>query len=260
MRASLVRSGEPSLRMVAERDGVVMEISQLDAIVGTVRFLFERNRPTLVPASMLCRKGNELASQGKYDDALGFYRDAGRSDPYDPDCHYQAGVTLMLLERYPQAIDEYEKVCSLAPGRFNIGNDLWVAQELLAGRLTHEAFLADWALEHAPFEPQEKLKLVDQAIARFPAFSNLYLHRALILRAMNRTDDAIRALEDGLATHPEPDVRSRLLAQRAALSPSAEHVQRFAEILKIPNANLMSSVMAEVMVRQALPSAPSAES
>jgi len=250
LRGALVRAGEPLLRMVAERDGRVTELSQLSTIEGAVRFLLERNRPTLAPASVLCRKGNELAGQAKYDEALGFYRDAARADPYDPDPHYQAGITLLLLQRYPEAIEEYEKVNALAPGWFHIGSDLWVAQELLAGRLTHEAFFAAWAFENVAMEPGEKLKLIDQVIARFPQFSHLYLQRGLALEALDRKQEAIAALDQGLATDPEPDIHSRLLAQRAALSGQADQRRLFSEILEMPTANMMSRTFAEVVLRR----------
>lgn len=60
---------------------------------------------------------------------------------------------------------------------------------------------------------------------------------------------AIAALEQGLAVEPEPDIRSRLLAQLAVLSDLPTRRKLFEQVLALPNANLMSRTMAEVMLR-----------
>ncbi|MFI5382364.1 MAG: tetratricopeptide repeat protein, partial [Tepidisphaerales bacterium] len=146
-RAARTREGEPLLRMIVRQGEQTVELDEITALKGQASFIFQRNREPLQRCQALLNAGKKAGSQGKFEEALALFRDAARADPYDPDPHYQSGLALLHLQRYPQAVEEYETTARLAPGWFNVGSDLWIAQELLAGRLAHEDFLAQWILE-----------------------------------------------------------------------------------------------------------------
>jgi hypothetical protein len=115
-----------------------------------VQFVFERNRITLRPADVLTRRGQELGSAGRFEEALASFREAGQADPFDPQARYEEGFTLLHLRRYAEAVEAYEATARLAPGWFHCRADLWLARELAAGDLAHEALLAVWVLEDGP--------------------------------------------------------------------------------------------------------------
>ncbi len=236
--------------MVAVQGDRTIELPDLTTMADKkTTFIFERNRPALAASTDLVSRGEKLGSAGKYEDALGLFREAAKADPFNPQPRYEAGITLLLLERYPQAVEEFEVTKSLAPGWFNVDSDLWIAQELLAGRLGHEIFLVTWAAENTKLEPLKKLEMIDAGIARKPDFPYLHLQRGVALAALNRKEEAVAAIDAGLAAKGEPGIRSRLLAQCATLSDLTNQQHYLREILQISGANMMSRTMAEVVLK-----------
>jgi tetratricopeptide (TPR) repeat protein len=247
--AARVRQGEPPLRMVVEHADQRMELDEFQGLEadGAYRFLFERNRPTLRLSLVKTEEGKKAGASGKFDDALDHFRAAAKADPFDPDPHYQAGLTLMLLERYGEAVDQLERVAALAPGWFHAATDLWLAEELLAGRIEHPVFVAIWIAESGS-DAAERLKFVESILVRRRDLPHLHLARAGALLELGRKAEAIRALEAGIALKGEPDVHSRLLAQRAGLASREKQRQLYGEILTMPEANPMARAMACVVL------------
>lgn len=249
-KAAQVRAGEPLLRMAVHTQQGVMELDEIGKLQGEVRFVFERNRMTLLRAQALVRKGGEAVAAGRLEEALGFCREATRADAFDPDAHFKAGQVLLLLQRYAEAIEEYEKTAELAPGWFHVGSDLWVAQELVAGRLQQEDLHMLLLLEDGGMDPQQKLQAAEVLIGRRPRLAQAHFHRAVALQELRRENDAREAIRAGLGCAPEPDIHSRLLAQLAALSGREEQEKLYREILGIEGGNMMSRTMATVMLKQ----------
>jgi len=83
------------------------------------------------------QRGTQLGQQAKFEEALDVFRQAAMADPYDPNPHYQAAVTMMHLERAAEAVEAYDTTERLAPGWFNSRAERWVAAEIAAGRLEH---------------------------------------------------------------------------------------------------------------------------
>src|SRR5262249_39760098 len=70
-QAGIVRAGEPLNRVVAVVDGVRYELDEVPVVEGKgIQLVFERNRMTLRPAEELTRRGEELGSQGRHEEAL----------------------------------------------------------------------------------------------------------------------------------------------------------------------------------------------
>jgi hypothetical protein len=79
-RSRLVRIGEPLNLLVVVVNGIQYELNEIGSSNDErIQFAFERNRITLRPATELTRQGEQLGSQGKYEESLDFFRDAARA-------------------------------------------------------------------------------------------------------------------------------------------------------------------------------------
>lgn len=218
-RAQIVRAGEPRNRVVAVVNGVTMELDEVRPTSQMrVQFVFDRNRISLRPAVVWTERGEKLATAGRFEEALAAFRQAADADQFDPHSRYLAALTLMHLERFAEAAELYEKVEELAPGWFNCRADAWVAARLAAGQLEPEDFKLLLSLEDGPGSPKEKAALAERLLARHPDLPAAHLHRGRILAQLGRESDARAALEMGLLTDADPDVRTRLLTELAAVT------------------------------------------
>ncbi len=108
-QALLVRKGEPLNRVIVNLDGKRLELDEvLAGKPGRVQFAFERNRLTLRPATVWTGEGEKQAGQGRFEAALKLFQQAADADPYDPQCRYQAGLTLLYLGRCAEAVAAYD--------------------------------------------------------------------------------------------------------------------------------------------------------
>jgi len=245
-KAALARAGEPRNRINAVlEDGRQVELDQIDANAGRVRFVFERDRISLRLATELGRRGGAAGAAGKLDEALALLRAAAAADPHDPHPRYEAGVTLLTLRRYAEAAAEYEATEELAPGWFHCRADLWLARELAAGRVAHATFEALRSLEDAPGESAAKLALADDALRAAPRVAALHYHRGRALDQLGRGDEAALALGAGLACDPEPDVRTRLLVQLALLLEGNQRAALLLEARELAG-NLVAAAIAQL--------------
>jgi tetratricopeptide (TPR) repeat protein len=248
--APIVRAGEPLNRVVAVVNNVRFELDELrDLRDKHIQFIFERNRITLRPATQLTQEGERLGSEGKYEEALARFRDAARADPFDPNCRYQEGFSLMHLSRYAEAAESYRTTEELAPGWFHCRADLWLAEQLTLGAIDHPVFLATTTLEDAPQSPGEKVALADSILARCPNFAPAHLERGKNLARLNRPKDAMKAYRAGLACVADPDVKTRLLLQLGIL---VEERNERADLLRQAealNGNLVAAASAMLALR-----------
>jgi tetratricopeptide (TPR) repeat protein len=248
IRAALVRGGEPLVRVMVVQENRLYELEEVTAIKGAVDFAYERNRPNLDVPRYLVAQGEKLVMEGKYGEALGLFERAAGVDPYDPDPHYKGAMALVLQQHYAEAVQEYETALALAPGWFTADSDLWIAQELLAGRFSHEAFLVLWAVEYSQLGPAERLALIEQVLPQFPQIPQLHFYRGATLARVDRREEALAAFDEGLAQDPEPGIRSRILGQRAVYTPPEGQRVLFQEILDLPHANLLARATAQIMI------------
>jgi tetratricopeptide (TPR) repeat protein len=248
-RARIVRAGEPLNRLVAVVDGATFELDEL-RLSGDARvqFNFERNRITLRPAVVHTSRGEELGSAGQHEEALAAFREAAAADAFDPNCRYQEAFTLLHLGRYADGADGYRRVEELAPGWFQCRADLWLAEQLALGHLDHADFVALHLLEDASESPEEKVTLAQKLLARRPGLAPAQLLLAKNLARLGREADAMQALRAGLATNPEPDVRTRLLVNLAALTEDATERARLCREAVALNGNLVSAASAALML------------
>ena len=64
--------------------------------------------PAFADVGESMRRGNRLYNDGKYDEALLSYQDALVQEPDNPKIHYNIGRALYKMERYDEAISEFE--------------------------------------------------------------------------------------------------------------------------------------------------------
>jgi len=250
-RAEIAKAGEPKNRVICTLDdGTMLEVDEVTSFDSRIRFSFQRDRIALRRAMALVDDGQTLGAHGKLEEALAKFREASQIDPLFAHARYQEGFTLVVLERYEEAIAAYQATEDLAPGWFHCRADLWVAQQLAAGKIDHATFEALRELEDGPGEPAEKLELADRMIAKAPHVAGLHLERGRQLARLGRPDDARQALRDGLARDSDADVRTRLLVQLAILvEDKAERTKLFEEAVRL-DGNLVASATAQLALRQ----------
>jgi tetratricopeptide (TPR) repeat protein len=250
-RAVLAKAGEPKNRVLATiDDGTSLELDEVTTFGGRIRFSFQRDRISLRRASALVEEGEQLGANGELDAALEKFREAAALDPQSAHARYQEGFTLCVLRRYDEAIEAYRTTERLAPGWFHCRADLWVAQQLAAGKIDHETFEALRELEDGPAEPAVKLALADATIAKAAHVPGLHLERGRQLARLGRPDEARSALRDGLARDPDPDIRTRLLVQLAIVTDEkAERIKLFEEAARVEG-NLVAAATAKLALRQ----------
>jgi tetratricopeptide (TPR) repeat protein len=244
-QAALVRAGEPLNRVVCEVDGRRMELDEgVAARPKHARFLFERDRLALRPAEEWTRRGQEAGAAGRHEEALEHFRRAAAADRFDPHSRYQSGLALLHLRRYADAVAAYEQTEALAPGWFHCRSDLWLARQLASGRFNHPVLLLYHVLEDGSRPPQEKLRLAEEALGRAPDLAFLHEARGKTLVALGRRDEAAAAFRRGLECVEEPDLRTRLLMDLAAvLPPGGERSQLLREAVALKG-NLVAAAMA----------------
>lgn len=249
-RARVIRAGEPLVRLLVVMDGRPYEVDDLPAQLSrSVQFVFERNRIALRPAMTEVQKGEQLASEAKFEAAIEAFRAAGTMDPFDPQPPYLEGLTHLHVNKPTDAVAAYERAQQLGPGWFHVGTQLWVARQMALGRLTMEDFLALREVEDGGRPPGEKAAIARDAVGRAPRFAPLWLALADQLLALERVDEAHQALRAGLGCAAEPDVTSRLRVRLALSLPDVSERRELLKAAQQPGGNLVATAMARISMR-----------
>ena len=250
--ATIVAAGEPPCRIAVSIGGEIKELDEINApISGHMGFVWLRNRITLRPSESLTKKGDQLGAAGKFDEALAAFRAATKSDAFDPHPHYEEGLTLLSLKQYSEAIKAYEKTEELAPGWYNCRSDLWLAQQLADGKLSHEAFLQLRTLEDGQESPDQKISIANSLLAKQPALSLGYLFLGKQLKSLSRMKEAESAYRTGLVNAAEQnDVKTRLLLDLSTVVKSEDEKRQLLQQAINLNGNLTAAAMATVLLNQ----------
>ncbi len=252
-QAKLIEKGEPKLRVVAVINDVYYELKGLPARTKDARInlVYQRNRAELKPCVSLCNKGQNLLNHQKFHEAIDVFRSASDLDTYAPMPAYLAGIALLHLQEYEPAIDAFNEVNRLAPGWYQNGTFLWLANQLHEGELSHDTFVALQMIESGMGSREERLDLVDAAIGRNPEVPSLYLQKAILLDQLGRRDEAKALCNKGLDfAREEPDAGSRLLLQLAQMAEpnSDEQYDLYERVGKVKGGHLIAKGQARVAV------------
>lgn len=247
-RAAMVRAGEPLCRVVAEIDGQRMELGDIVEPQGSIRFIFLRNRMTLRRSLEAVKQGLAAISRGDRAAALSCFERASAADPFDPWPRYHAGLALTELRRYREAVAAYRATEALAPGWYHCRADLWLAERLDDGALSHEIFAAIRALTDGNRSPLEAADLAERTLQQAD-LAVLRLHLGDAFLALGREREAEAAYRHGLTlADDQPDVRTRLLVALAnATTDPLERARSLHTAVDLAG-NLTAAAMARLML------------
>lgn len=246
-RAAFVRAGEPLCRVVAEIDGARMELADVVEPKGAIRFLFQRNRMTLRRSLEAVKQGLGALERGDRPAALTCFERASAADPFDPWPRYHAGLALTELRRYREAVAAYRATEALAPGWYHCRADLWLAERLDDGSLSHDVFAAIRSLTDARLSPGEALDLAERTLAQ-TELAVLRLHHGDAFSAIGLEREAEASYRRGLDLPSDPDVRTRLLVALAnATTDPLERARSLHAAVDLAG-NLTAAAMARLML------------
>jgi predicted Zn-dependent protease len=124
-----------------------------------------------------------------------------------------------------------------------------VAEQLVLGRLDEQDFTALHLLEDGPAPAAEKVAMAERLLARRPGLPPAYLHLGKNLARGGRKADARATIRAELAADPDPDVRTRLLAELGTLTEdAAEREGLYREAVAL-NGNLVAAASAALALR-----------
>ena len=170
-----------------------------------------------------------------------------RDGSTDPRPHYFAGLALMGLGRYPEAVESYELTERLAPGWYHCRAGRALALELAARQITHATFESVRALEDGGKPATERAALADSALRTAPELAILHLLKANALIEMKSIVAAATAARAGLSRDPDPDVRTRLLIALARVTRQPESRRLLEEAIAL-DGNRVAAAMARVIL------------
>ncbi len=146
--------------------------------------------------------GNALRRQGKLEEAIASYRESLRLQPGQSDAHHNLGLALRAAGRLEEAETELEEALRLSPGDVDAEVNLGM---VAAARGDAAGAIARY---------REALAHVDDDAKRTAIVSAL----AEALLAAGRSEEAVRALEEGVARSPDAVELLGLLAWQRATS------------------------------------------
>jgi tetratricopeptide (TPR) repeat protein len=252
-QATIVRAGEPLVRMIAEFNGQYYELDEFAVPKdGYINYVFYRNRLDLRPGLHYVDQAKEFFAQGQLPESLTSLMAASKADPFGPEPWYQMGAVMLYAREYTNAVVSYEKTEELAPGWFDCRRFLWLARQLEQGDVDHDTFLTLQALDGSRQDrtPYDKVALARDALAKTPQVAWLYLGMGVYLASLQQSREAEVAFRRGLDCVDEPDVKSCLLLQLALIleSNSPERVSLLEEVRNL-NGNLRATTMADLALR-----------
>lgn len=246
-QAKVVKAGEPLNRVVVENEGFNSELKD-NLARGQLRFVFQRNRPSLFACDYWTQVGTECGRDAKLEEALDAFDTAASIDAFDPQPHYQAGFVLLYLERYYEAAARFERCDELAPGWFHCRANAWLASEMAQGRLPHHILIL--ILQHVDdiAEDQDLFTKINEAIEEAPHVSLLYLMAARAHTKKEEYAEARSILNRGLEHAQEHDARTQILLDLAIRSDDPEKQALLQEASAL-NGNLIAAATATLLLQ-----------
>jgi len=128
--------------------------------------------------------GLEMASQGKFQQALVYYRKALQINPQLAEAHHNMSVTLSSLGRYDEAISHCREAIRLKPDYFKAYNTLGIA-------LSYQQ------------KYDEALDCFNKSLRIKPDYAEGYNNLGALLQLQGKTDQAVKYFQRALQLKPD---------------------------------------------------------
>ncbi|MGQ9705839.1 MAG: tetratricopeptide repeat protein [bacterium] len=162
------------------------------------------------------KKGEELASQGRYEEALSHFKEASKIDPYSSVVKEWLGFCYVNLNNYDDAINIYMSVStsklstdSLANLGFaylkknNIPSAIAYLSKAVAKDPNHRFALNNLGLAYiANKEAMEAENCLRHATELYPDFSEAWNNLGIALRMRGKVDDALTCFKKSISLNP----------------------------------------------------------
>lgn len=177
-------------------------------------------------------RGMQLGGAGDLARAAECFREAARLAPDEPYPHYELGYTLFLLGQAREALPELQKTDQLSPGFFLVQTEIYLCEELLAGRLDTQSYADLRALQGLTDGGQSKeaeaIALSHRVIEAAPvcALGHYHLGKALFESQPEAARVALQnSLDSGAdeTTAIDSETHLGLLERNAGDSAAARH-------------------------------------
>jgi tetratricopeptide (TPR) repeat protein len=250
--ARAVEKGEPLYRIVLKIGDEYFELDEIPKVHGErVEFIFVRNRIELVLCSQKCYEGRELTAQGDYDQAIKVFEEAKLFDPYSPQPYYMAGNIKLAGRRYAEAVEDLKKCEELCPGFESARADLWLAEQLAAGKMEHDSCKVAYETNNEEIPLLERVAFCYELADKYPNFGECYWRLGKMLIEKEEAEVAVEVFKRGIELSEEQDVLSRLYRDLAILTQD-EQLKReyFSKSASFEKGNTLGQAMSLYMLRQ----------
>ncbi len=157
---------------------------------------------------------------------------------------------MLYLSDCEEAIRCFQEADLLAPGWNSCHTDIWLAEQLKAGTITHSDFLSLRRIESqkAPFT---RLQMTGAALMENPTLAPLYFLNGESLFDLGKEAEARLAYERGLHYAEDEGTRTRLLLKCGMLETDREKKERFLRQAAELQGDLLNAAMASYLLRKA---------
>lgn len=127
------------------------------------------------PAIEIIKEADGHLANGNYRLAISTYRDALIKNPNSIQAHYNLGIALAKIERYEQAIAEWEKVLQLDPTNVGAQENINRARAKMAGStasVEKSGPTNSSQLSQPPQQPTQKVSPIDDLLAKAKKANN----------------------------------------------------------------------------------------
>ena len=233
--------------------GRELTTKDLQGVTGSVRWEVVGAGSVSPAAKELHEQGRAAGIAGQHERALELFAQAQKLAPDWPYPVYDAAYEHLLKGEATEALALYERVAALAPrGFFTSISELGCLRREVAGELPGGFCIGFTATEFID-DRSKKRHALEEIVAKFPHFAPAWMALAGLL-----TDDAQRAaaIEQGLASTPDPETAGTLRINRALLQnvrgDREAAIQSLGKLALDPESTLATEMMAKATLASLL--------
>ncbi len=204
---------EPKSRVVFRaEDGRELTADDVADATGTFEYEIVSTNDIPDKANELHQKARQLGAAGEYEQAIDLLSQAQSLAPDWPYPTYDMAFTYLLMKDFKKARECYEKTVKLSPrGFFTALTALDTLNREASGDFPEGTYAAYMSLEWID-DPEQKTKMVNALIERFPQFAPAWKEYAL---QCDDSSEKLDAIEKGLAANPDAETKGMLLINKA---------------------------------------------